>query len=316
MKKTVKTAICASLLLIILVASTFAMTACDKNDFLADYAKAQENWYSATNKVVYDSMVLDGNLGGEDVEWPIGIELEGYRAYIGDEWHFDYDIVIKTALFEGGGAASINGTLDITRDAEGMVSIVLCANVPIAGELNVNFSISESAIRDYVAVFDFADNVFYDAEKISGTADAYTINGPDSLAYVFYQVAPILSNNFGFDMLPMIESWLTVGDVTGTVTFAGDNFATMTTSQSLSVFAPDADLDFLAYNVDNFPDMLISFFETKSISISGITVNLSKVLTDGIRISADVTSSAEYSLLGDDATFESVAEQYAASQEK
>lgn len=92
----------------------------------------------------------------------------------------------------------------------------------------------------------------------------------------------------------------------------------MTTSQDISVFAPNEDLDFLAYNIDNFPDMLISFFETKSLSFNivgtNLTVNLSEEWADGISLSANITSSATYHFFGEDATFDSIEDDYDATQ--
>lgn len=100
------------------------------------------------------------------------------------------------------------------------------------------------------------------------------------------------------------------------MSFSDGNFAAMTTSQDISVFAPNEDLDFLAYNIDNFPDMLISFFDTKTLAIEGIPVlgtlelDFSEAFADGIGLSATITSSASYRFFGADATFESIAEDY------
>lgn len=316
-KRTIKTAICALVLLVCLSVAAIAMTACDKNTFVSDYASAQEKWYSAANKAVYDTLTIDGNLG-IDTEWPAQISLEGYRAYIGDEWRMVYDIDIEIALKAGDEPLNINGTLDITRNSDGQITISMLLTVLIV-EVPVELTIEESVIRDYLPVFDFADNVFYDAETISGSADEYTIAGADSLAYVLYQLAPVISNNFNFDMLPVLEDWLTLGDVTGRVSFSDGNFATMTTSQDISIFAPNEDLDFLAYNIDNFPDMLISFFETKALDLSSlaglpISLDFSEAWADGISLSASITSSATYRIFGADATFDSIEEDYDAAQ--
>lgn len=87
--------------------------------------------------------------------------------------------------------------------------------------------------------------------------------------------------------------------------------ATMSTAQQISVFAPQEDLDFLAYNVDNFPDMLINFFESKKLTVPILgDIDFNKPFADGIRLSADITSSASYKILSADATFDSVKEDY------
>ena len=78
------------------------------------------------------------------------------------------------------------------------------------------------------------------------------------------------------------------------------------------MFAPNEDLDFLAYNVDNFPDIVMSFFETKKLSISGISLDFSEIFAEGIALFANVGSYAEYALLSSDAMFESVAAVYGA----
>lgn len=103
------------------------------------------------------------------------------------------------------------------------------------------------------------------------------------------------------------------------MSFSDGNFAAMTTSQDISVFAPNEDLDFLAYNIDNFPDMLISFFETKALDLSsligfGLSLDFSEAWADGISLSATITSSASYRFFGADATFESIAEDYDAAK--
>lgn len=309
-KSAVKYTICAILVIICLSATAFALTACDKDTLRPDYAAAQANWYAADNKVVYDSLSVDGDIG-KDIDWPVIVTLDGYRAYIGDEWKMDYDISVGIALGEGRTPLTLKGTLDVARSADANVSIGLNLTYFNISLINLNLSIAESAIRDYVPTFDFADNVFYDVSVIGGTADNFTIAGELSLAYVFYQLAPVLSNNFNFDMMPMLEKWLSLGDVSGSVTFSGGNFATMTTAQHISVFAPQEDLDFLAYNVDNFPDMLINFFESKKLTVPILgDIDFNKPFADGIRLSADITSSASYKILSADVTFDSVKEDY------
>ena len=190
----------------------------------------------------------------------------------------------------------------------------------LGGTVSLPLSFSESVIGDYLPVFDFADNTFYDAESLSGSEDgSFSISGDDSIAYILYQIAPILSKNFGFDLLPMLDEWLTLGDVTGKVTFADGNFATMTTSQDIEVHIPDEDALFLAYNVDNFPDLVMEFFETHKLSIPidtgdlslTIIINAEDEFAEGIGLTANVSSEADYALLSSDVTFEQIAEDYA-----
>ena len=316
-KRNVKLLITATLLILCLALSAVLFAACNGDDLTSAYAEAQKNWSAAKNKVVYDALVIDGELGSGDSAVPITVTVEGYRAYIGDEWVFDYNLkatgleavagVLVGSVLEGTGA-----DITLSRSSDGNISLKL--GIPYLIEEAIDTSFNESVVRDYLAVFDFADNTFYDAENISGSASAFTIDADSSLGYILYQIAPALSLNFNFDVLPMLESWLTLGDVTGSVSFADGNFSAMTTSQSVELFLPDEDADFLAYNIDNFPDMLISFFETKKISIAGfVEIDLSSAWAEGISLSATVGSSAEYHLLASDATFDSVQADYDAA---
>lgn len=316
-KRNVKLLITATLLILCLVLSAVLFAACNGDDLTSAYAEAQKNWSAAKNKVVYDTLVIDGELGSGDSAAPVTVTVEGYRAYIGDEWVFDYNLkatgleavagVLVGSVLEGTGA-----DITLARSSDGNISLKL--GIPYLIDEAVNTSFNESVVRDYLAVFDFADNTFYDAENISGSASSFTIDAESSLGYILYQIAPALSLNFNFDVLPMLESWLTLGDVTGSVSFADGNFSAMTTSQSVELFLPDEDADFLAYNIDNFPDMLISFFETKKISIAGfVEIDLSSAWAEGISLSATVGSSAEYHLLASDATFDSVQADYDAA---
>lgn len=316
-KRNAKLFITATLLILCLALSAVMFAACNGDDLASAYAEAQKNWSAAKNKVVYDTLVIDGELGSGDSAVPVTVTVEGYRAYIGDEWVFDYNLkatgleavagVLVGSVLEGTGA-----DITLARSSDGNISLKL--GIPYLIDEAVNTSFNESVVRDYLAVFDFADNTFYDAENISGSASAFTIDAESSLGYILYQIAPALSLNFNFDVLPMLESWLTLGNVTGSVSFADGNFSAMTTSQSVELFLPDEDADFLAYNIDNFPDMLISFFETKKISVAGIVeINLSSAWAEGISLSATVGSSAEYHLLASDATFDSVQADYDAA---
>ena len=316
-KRNVKLLITATLLILCLALSAVLFAACNGDDLTSAYAEAQKNWSAAKNKVVYDTLVIDGELGSSDSAVPVTVTVEGYRAYIGDEWVFDYNLkatgleavagVLVGSVLEGTGA-----NITLARSSDGNISLKL--GIPYLIENAIVTSFNESVVRDYLAVFDFADNTFYDAENISGSASAFTIDAESSLGYILYQIAPALSLNFNFDVLPMLESWLTLGNVTGSVSFADGNFSAMTTSQSVELFLPDEDADFLAYNIDNFPDMLISFFETKKISIAGfVEIDLSSAWAEGISLSATVGSSAEYHLLASDATFDSVQADYDAA---
>ena len=316
-KRNVKPLITATLLILCIALSAVLFAACNGDDLTSAYAEAQKNWSAAKNKVVYDTLVIDGELGSGDSAVPVTVTVEGYRAYIGDEWVFDYNLkatgleavagVLVGSVLEGTGA-----DITLSRSSDGNISLKL--GIPYLIDEAVNTSFNESVVRDYLAVFDFADNTFYDAENISGSASSFTIDAESSLGYILYQIAPALSLNFNFDVLPMLESWLTLGDVTGSVSFADGNFSAMTTSQSVELFLPDEDADFLAYNIDNFPDMLISFFETKKISIAGfVEIDLSSAWAEGISLSATVGSSAEYHLLASDATFDSVQADYDAA---
>lgn len=299
MKRALKTSITIFILLASLTVAAFAMTACnDGYDTSAAYAEAEENWNLAANKMVTDTGTVNATVGSGESAVPLTAEVSGKRVYIGDEFVFDYTIRLKI----NSSSSSINLTLDAERDAEGNTSIVIdSAILPLLGVSDISVSFTEEELNDTLPVLNLAAPTFYDAEKISGADGNYSIPGDSSLAWILWQVAPILAYDAGYDILPMIESWLTLGDVTGTLSFADGNFATMTTSQDITAYMPYEDAEFLAYNVEFFPMTLFDFIESGNL----IIFNFPNIKTEGIRISGNVSTSATYTVLADDATFES-----------
>ena len=207
-KRNAKLLITATLLILCLALSAVLFAACNGDDLTSAYAEAQKNWSAAKNKVVYDTLVIDGELGSGDSAVPVTVTVEGYRAYIGDEWVFDYNLkatgleavagVLVGSVLEGTGA-----DITLSRSSDGNISLKL--GIPYLIDEAVNTSFNESVVRDYLAVFDFADNTFYDVENISGSASSFTIDAESSLGYILYQIAPALSLNFNFDVLPMLD---------------------------------------------------------------------------------------------------------------
>lgn len=299
MKRALKTSITIFMLLASLTVAAFAMTACnDGYDTASAYAEAEENWNLAANKMVTDTGTVNATVGSGESAVPLTAEVSGKRVYIGDEFVFDYTIRLKI----NSSSSSINLTLDAERDAEGNTSIVIdSAILPLLGVNDISVSFTEEELNDTLPVLNLAAPTFYDAVKISGADGNYSIPGDSSLAWILWQVAPILAYDAGYDILPMIESWLTLGDVTGTLSFADGNFATMTTSQDITAYMPYEDAEFLAYNVEFFPMTLFDFIESGNL----IIFNFPNIKTDGIRISGNVSTSATYTVLADDATFES-----------
>ncbi len=299
MKRALKTSITVFIILASLTVAAFAMTACnDGYDTASAYAEAEEKWNLATNKMVTDTGTVNATVGSGESAVPLTAEVSGKRVYIGDEFVFDYTIRLKI----NSSSSSINLTLDAERDADGNTSIVIdSAILPLLGVSDISVSFTEEELNDTLPVLNLAAPTFYDAEKISGAGGSYSIPGDSSLAWILWQVAPILAYDAGYDILPMIESWLTLGDVTGTLSFADGNFATMTTSQDITAYMPYEDAEFLAYNVEFFPMTLFDFIESGNL----IIFNFPNIKTEGIRISGNVSTSATYTVLADDATFES-----------
>ncbi|HIU21661.1 MAG TPA: hypothetical protein IAD51_05480 [Candidatus Limadaptatus stercorigallinarum] len=299
MKRALKTSVMIFMLLASLTVAAFAMTACnDGYDTASAYAEAEEKWNLAANKMVTDTGTVNATVGSGESAVPLTAEVSGKRVYIGDEFVFDYTIRLKI----NSSSSSINLTLDAERDAEGNTTIVIdSAILPLLGVSDISVSFTEEELNDTLPVLNLAAPTFYDAEKISGADGNYSIPGDSSLAWILWQVAPILAYDAGYDILPMIESWLTLGDVTGTLSFADGNFATMTTSQDITAYMPYEDAEFLAYNVEFFPMTLFDFIESGNL----IIFNFPNIKTEGIRISGNVSTSATYTVLADDATFES-----------
>ena len=307
MKRTAKTIIVSLILLVCLLVSALALAACNKDDFVASYANAKSAWDGAEYKMSTDTGVIDATLGSGENALPVTITLEGKRVYLGGEFRMDYTVKvdgladIASGLFSGALENGLTLDLSASRDAEGTTSLALSA----FGMQLLSTSFGEEELNDTLPVLNLAAPTFYDAEKIiGGSASNYTIPGESALDWILQQVAPILAYDAGYDIMPMIYDWIDFGDVTGSVTFSDGNFAAMTTSQDITAFMPYEDAEFLAYNVEFFPMILFNLIENKTIDIAGlISLNFSEIITDGIRLSGNVSTSAQYTILSADTTF-------------
>lgn len=309
MKRTAKTIIVSLILLVCLLVSALALAACNKDDFVASYANAKSAWDSAEYKMSTDTGVIDATLGSGENALPVTITLEGKRVYLGGEFRMDYTVKvdgladIASGLFAGALENELDVDLSVHKSADGIFTldaVALSGLYPLAE--GVTFT--EQSLHDTIPVLDFGMNTFYDAELISGSASNYSIPGESALDWILQQVAPILAYDAGYDIMPMIYDWIDFGDVTGSVTFSDGNFAAMTTSQDITAFMPYEDAEFLAYNVEFFPMILFNLIENKTIDISGlVTLDFSGIITDGIRLSGNVSTSAQYSVLSADTTF-------------
>lgn len=318
MKRTAKTIIVSLILLVCLLVSALALAACNKDDFVASYANAKSAWDGAEYKMSTDTGVIDATLGSGENALPVTITLEGKRVYLGGEFRMDYTVKVdgladiasgflSTTIKKGltinlsahknsAGVFTLNATADVYL-YEGMES-------PIKYPLVNGVTFTEQSLHDTIPVVDFGMNTFYDAELIGGSASNYTIPGESALDWILQQVAPILAYDAGYDIMPMIYDWIDFGDVTGSVAFSNGNFASMTTSQDIVAFMPYEDAEFLAYNVEFFPMILFNLIENKTIDIPDlITLNFSEIITDGIRLSGNVSTSAQYAILSADTTF-------------
>lgn len=309
MKRTAKTIIVSLILLVCLLVSALALAACNKDDFVASYANAKSAWDGAEYKMSTDTGVIDATLGSGENALPVTITLEGKRVYLGGEFRMDYTVKvdgladIASGLFAGALENGLDVDLSVRKSADGIFTldaVALSGLYPLAE--GVTFT--EQSLHDTIPVLDFGMNTFYDAELIGGSASNYTIPGESALDWILQQVAPILAYDAGYDIMPMIYDWIDFGDVTGSVTFSDGNFAAMTTSQDITAFMPYEDAEFLAYNVEFFPRILFNLIENKTIDISGlVTLDFSGIITDGIRLSGNVSTSAQYTILSADTTF-------------
>ena len=256
-----------------------------------------------------DTGVIEATLGSGENALPVTITLEGKRVYLGGEFRMDYTVKvdgladIANGLFAGALENGLDVDLSVYKSADGVFTldaVALSGLYPLAE--GVTFT--EQSLHDTIPVLDFGMNTFYDTELIGGSALNYTIPGESALDWILQQVAPILAYDAGYDIMPMIYDWIDFGDVTGSVTFSDGNFAAMTTSQDITAFMPYKDAEFLAYNVEFFPMILFNLIENKTIDISGlVTLDFSGIITDGIRISGNVSTSAQYTILSADTTF-------------
>lgn len=310
MKRTAKTIIVSLILLVCLLVSALALAACNKDDFVASYANAKSAWDSAEYKMSTDTGVIDATLGSGENALPVTITLEGKRVYLGDTMRMDYSVKLTGIEDIAGGTFGyvvedgLDADITVIKDADGVYTL----NGLIMGLPLLNATFTESAMKDTIPVLDFAAATFYDPEALSGSGSSYTIPGDTSLTWILDQVAPILAYDAGYDIIPMIYDWIDFGDVTGEVTFADGTFAAMTTSQDITAFMPYEDAEFLTYNVEFFPMMLKNLIEDKVLDINGlITLDFSDVIgEEGIRIEGNVSTSAQYTLLSADTTFEDI----------
>ena len=302
MKCRHKIAVVAISLLICLTASAFLLTACN-DDPAFDYASATNAWDSAPNKRSTDIGYVEALIGSGRNAVPVTVELEGVRAYIGNEMRMEYTVTVKglrplagNTLTESILRNPVTVTISASKTADGNYSLSGTA----LGRYEFEAKFSQEELTATIPDLDLAASTFYGTDDISGDASGYTIPGNSSLDWILSQVAPILAYDAGYD-------WVDFGDVTGEMVFRDGVLASMTTSQDIEAFMPYEDAEFLAYNVEFFPRMLYDLIESKRITLASIVnLDFSDVITDGIRISGTVSTRAEYTILPDDATFEDI----------
>lgn len=310
MKRTAKTIIVSLILLVCLLVSALALAACNKDDFVASYANAKSAWDSAEYKMSTDTGTINATVGSGENALPVTLTLSGKRVYLGDTMRMDYSVKLTGIEDIAGGTFGsvvedgLDADITVIKDADGVYTL----NGLIMGLPLLNATFTESAMKDTIPVLDFSAATFYDPEALSGSGSSYTIPGDTSLKWILDQVAPILAYDAAFDIMPMIYDWVDFGDVTGEVTFADGTFAAMTTSQDIVALMPYDDAEFLTYNVEFFPMMLKNLIEDKVLDINGlITLDFSDVIgEEGIRIEGNVSTSAQYTLLSADTTFEDI----------
>lgn len=306
MKRTLKLLVVTSLLLLSLVGSLLALTACDE-DLVTRYAAAKDAWDKAEYKMSTDTGTINATVGSGENALSVTLTLSGKRVYLGDTMRMDYSVKLTGIEDIAGGTFGsvvedgLDADITVIKDADGVYTL----NGLIMGLPLLNATFTESAMKDTIPVLDFAAATFYDPEALSGSGSSYTIPGDTSLKWILDQVAPILAYDAAFDIMPMIYDWVDFGDVTGEVTFADGTFAAMTTSQDIVALMPYDDAEFLTYNVEFFPMMLKNLIEDKVLDINGlITLDFSDVIgEEGIRIEGNVSTSAQYTLLSADTTF-------------
>lgn len=312
MKRTLKLLVVTSLLLLSLVGSLLALTACDE-DLVTRYAAAKDAWDKAEYKMSTDTGAINATVGSGEGAVPVKITLDGKRVYLGDEFRMDYTVkvdgldAIASGIFAGALENGLDVDLSVRKSADGVFTLDAVALSGIYS-LAEGVTFTEQSLHDTIPVLDFAAATFYDPEALSGSGSSYTIPGDTSLKWILDQVAPILAYDAGYDIMPMIYDWIDFGDVTGEVTFADGTFAAMTTSQDIVALMPYDDAEFLTYNVEFFPMMLKNLIEDKVLDINGlITLDFSDVIgEEGIRIEGNVSTSAQYTLLSADTTFEDI----------
>ena len=144
MKRTLKTAIIAIVLLASLLASLFALTAC--NDVASNYVSAKEAWDSAANKMSTDSGTLTATVGTGDAALHLNLDLKGRRVYIGDTFSIRYEATVVVP--DADKIQTEDSTLDIANMLKKGIGITLTAEKGADGV--IDFSLRGSGMLGFI----------------------------------------------------------------------------------------------------------------------------------------------------------------------
>lgn len=199
-----------------------------------------------------------------------------------------------------------------------MAALLVTAALPVLVACNDKADVTGKGVERPENIFtDDIDTV--DSDNLAAGAQV-TVTSAEENASVLIDgdkdTAWTAENATGESILLSFGKTVTVNTV---VLRENGNLKHMTTSQDIELLLPNEDADFLAYNVVNFPDLVMEFFETHKLSIPidtddlslTIIINAEDEFAEGIGLTANVSSEADYALLSSDVTFEQIAEDYA-----
>lgn len=268
------------------------------NDPLNKYARAEQRWLSGSDKTAEDNISIDIRVLGSYLTLDLNLAISGVREYKDDSFKYDYSAILALTTYT---MEILNINIIVEGDTDGYDITI----VGQGGMLNLEETklyLSAQDMRNYVD-YDFHSQMIYESGNIELDKEGkFSINGADSVNFILYQIAPIVSNIINMDFLPYLESWLSFDEVQGQIEYSGKDFNKITTSQSANLALPWADLDYIAYNTDNFPIEVINLLKDKKIAIPGVPVvgtlnlNLGALFPDAISVSFEINIESVYSL--------------------
>lgn len=286
-----------SITLILIIASLTTMISINyyRNQPLTKYAIAEQKWIKAKDKSASDTISIDMVINNFNIR----IDIAGERTYSIDYFNYNYDITVTLVNY----ALIIVNTNLVMEAVDDSYNITIDAADGLIAIPETDIAIEKEILSSYIN-YDFANNIIYNPlNMVIDKQGKFIIDGNDSINYILYQISPIVSNIMNMDFLPMLEGWTTFSPVNGDVYYdEKNNFSGINSNQSFEINLPWEDLDYIAYNLDNFPPDIIALLNTKKITIPNIpligslNINMATMFPEYIPISGTITIESQFNI--------------------